>query len=113
MHTEKKKHSHEILPVKIQHRGLRKTRSNAARDFPGELQKKVLRGVFQANTHQFIHTKSGSPNGSFKTTTNERHWISGWGKQKRAPSCLGYIGDEILHSYMGIINHEIRIQDPY
>ena len=26
--------------------------------------------------------------------------------EKRAPSCLGYIGDEILHSYMGIIvNH--------
>ena len=30
--------------------------------------------------------------------------------EKRAPGCLGYIGDEILPSYIGIIiNHEIRI----
>ena len=31
--------------------------------------------------------------------------------EKRAPACLGYIGDEILPSYMGIIiNH---YKDPY
>ncbi len=30
---------------------------------------------------------------------------------EKNPSCLGYIGDEILHSYMGIIlNH---CKDPY
>ncbi len=32
-------------------------------------------------------------------------------KEKRDTSCLGYIGHEILHSYMGIIiNH---YKDPY
>ena len=30
--------------------------------------------------------------------------------EKRAPGCLGYIGDDILPSYVGIIvNNEIRI----
>ena len=30
--------------------------------------------------------------------------------EKRAPGCLGYIGDEILHRDIGItINHDIRI----
>ena len=30
--------------------------------------------------------------------------------KKRAPGCLGFIGDEQLPSYLGIIiNHEIRI----
>ena len=29
--------------------------------------------------------------------------------EKRAPGCLGYIGDDILPSYVGsITNHEIR-----
>ncbi len=34
-----------------------------------------------------------------------------WATKKRAPGWLGYIGDEILPSYMGIIiNH---YKDPY
>ena len=46
----------------------------------------------------------------------ETSQLEGWffkfqvSNEKRAPGCLGYVGDEILPSYIGIlISHDIRI----
>lgn len=81
--------------------------------FPGELQKKVLRGVFQATTHLFIHTQERQTILSFFRQPMNVTSLKGEATKKGPYCCLGWIGDEMLHSYMGSINHEIRIQDPY
>ena len=42
------------------------------------------------------------------TKTDSNNWSEQW---KKAPGCLGYLGDDILPNYMGIIANHYK--DPY